>query len=57
MASGEMSEPEFRTFNLAWMNAALNHLAEGGLLGTFIDWRGLPTVHAAATELGLVRSI
>ena len=27
---------------------------EGGLLGTFIDWRGLPTVHAAATQLGLV---
>jgi DNA modification methylase len=54
MASGEMSEPEFRTFNLAWMNAALDHLAEGGLFGTFIDWRGLPTVHAAATQLGLV---
>lgn len=54
MASGEMSEPEFLSFNLAWIKAALNHLADGGLFGTFIDWRGLPNVHAAATELGLV---
>jgi DNA modification methylase len=54
MASGEMSKSEFLSFNLAWVKAALNHLAEGGLFGTFIDWRGLPTVHAAATQLGLV---
>ncbi len=25
----------------------------GGVLGTFIDWRGYPTVHAAATAAGL----
>jgi DNA modification methylase len=43
----------FLTFNLAWMKAALDHLVDGGLFGTFIDWRGLPTVHAAATQLGL----
>ena len=53
MASGEMSGAEFLTFNLAWMKAALDHLADGGLFGAFIDWRGLPTVHAAATQLGL----
>jgi DNA modification methylase len=53
MASGEMSGSEFLAFNLAWMKAALSHLANGGLFGTFIDWRGLPTVHAAATQLGL----
>jgi DNA modification methylase len=29
------------------------YLCEGGILGTFIDWRGLPTVHSAATNLGL----
>ena len=23
------------------------------VLGTFIDWRGYPTVHSAAVELGL----
>jgi hypothetical protein len=53
MASGEMSGSEFLTFNLAWMKAALDYLADGGLFGTFIDWRGLPTVHAAATQLGV----
>jgi hypothetical protein len=53
MASGEMSAAEFLTFNLAWMKAALDHLADGGLFGAFIDWRGLPTVHAAATQLDL----
>ncbi len=53
MASGEMTGAEFLTFNLAWMRAALDRLADGGLLGTFIDWRGLPTIHAAATQLGL----
>src|SRR6202047_2506235 len=48
-----MSGSEFLAFNLAWMKAALSHLADGGLFGTFIDWRALPTVHAAATQLGL----
>jgi DNA modification methylase len=48
-----MSSPQFLAFNLAWMKAVLAHLADGGLFGTFIDWRGLPTVQAAATELGL----
>jgi hypothetical protein len=38
MASGEMSGSEFLAFNLAWIKAALSHLADGGLFGTFIDW-------------------
>ena len=53
MASGEMTAAQFLTFNLAWIKAALDRLADGGLFGAFIDWRGLPTVHAAATQLGL----
>jgi DNA modification methylase len=53
MASGEMSEGEFLAFNEAWMRAVLPHLHEGGLLGTFIDWRGYPTANAAAMKLGL----
>jgi DNA modification methylase len=53
MASGEMSEGEFLKFNEAWMRASLPHLHEGGLLGTFIDWRGFPTANAAAMRLGL----
>jgi DNA modification methylase len=53
MASGEMSEDEFLAFNEAWMRAALPHLHEGGLLGSFIDWRGYATANAAAMKLGL----
>jgi DNA modification methylase len=53
MASGEMSDGEFLTFNVAWIEVAMNHLCDGGILGTFIDWRGLPTVDAAAAKLGL----
>jgi DNA modification methylase len=53
MASGEMSAGEFLTFNEAWMGAVLPHLHEGGLLGTFIDWRGCATANAAAMKLGL----
>ncbi|MBM0202938.1 DNA modification methylase [Micromonospora sp. STR1s_5] len=55
MASGEMSAPEFCEFNTAWMSAALVHLADGGLLGTFIDWRGYGTIAGAAEGLGLTQ--
>jgi DNA modification methylase len=54
MASGEMTNAEFLAFNDAWMAAALPYLCDGGVFGTFIDWRGSPTVHSAATKLGLV---
>ncbi len=53
MASGEMTNPEFLAFNEAWMAAVLPYLREGGVFGTFIDWRGNPIVHAAATKLSL----
>jgi DNA modification methylase len=53
MASGEMSAEEFVAFNVAWISAAKAHLCDGGVFGTFIDWRGFPTVHSAATQLGL----
>ena len=52
MASGEMSADEFLAFNLAWIAAAEGYLCDGGVLGTFIDWRGQATVHAAVTKLG-----
>ena len=54
MASGEMSDAEFVAFNGAWMAAVLPHLCDGAMLGTFIDWRGLPIVHSAASKFGLV---
>jgi DNA modification methylase len=53
MASGEMSDAEFLAFNVAWMEAALPCLCDGGVFGTFIDWRGYPIVISAALQLGL----
>jgi DNA modification methylase len=53
MASGEMTDAEFLAFNGAWIATVLPYLCEGGILGTFIDWRGLPTVHSAVGSLGL----
>lgn len=53
MASGEMSSEEFQAFNLAWIAAATGVLIDGGVIGTFIDWRGYPVVHAAAATVGL----
>lgn len=59
MASGEMTDDQFLAFNRGWMAAALPHVRDGGLIGTFIDWRGYPTVHAAAvrTELSAINLI
>jgi hypothetical protein len=54
MASGEMSDAQFQLFNSAWMGCSIVHLCDGGLLGTFIDWRGYPLVHASATGHALV---
>ena len=54
MASGEMTDAEFLAFNGAWITTVLPYLCDGGILGTFIDWRGLPTVHSAVGNLGLV---
>jgi DNA modification methylase len=55
MASGEMSDAEFLAFNASWMEACLPYLCEGGLLGTFIDWRGCSKVEAAANLCGLTQ--
>ena len=49
----EISEAQFLDFNQKWIKAVLPHLGEGGILGTFTDWRGLPITHSAATGLGL----
>lgn len=53
MASGEMSNEEFLLFNRAWMEACLRHVVDGGLISTFIDWRGLPVALSAAASLDL----
>ena len=53
MASGEMTDAEFLAFNEAWIAAVRPYLCDGGVFGTFIDWRGYPTVNSAAVKLGL----
>ena len=55
MASGEMSDEQFARFNDAWMAVAAGCLVDGGLLATFIDWRGLGSVNDAAHRLGLAQ--
>ena len=54
VASGETTDAEFLAFNEAWVAPVLPYLCDGGVCGSFIDWRGFPTVHSAATKLGLV---
>ena len=54
MASGEMTDAEFLAFNGAWIATVLPYLCDGGILGTYIDWRGLPAVHSAVVNLGLI---
>ena len=52
MAAGEMSDREFREFNAAWMRAAAARVADGGLIGTTIDWRSVDIVITAGRSLG-----
>ena len=54
MASGEMTDAEFLAFNEAWMATVMPCLCNGGIFGTFIDWRGLLTVHSAAAKVSLI---
>ncbi|WP_375458920.1 DNA modification methylase [uncultured Enterovirga sp.] len=53
MASGDMTSEQFQAFNEAWIHEAEGHLVDGGLLATFIDWRGLSSVTAAAVATRL----
>ena len=55
MASGEMTDADFLAFNEAWIGTVLPYLYDGGVMGTFIDWRGYPTVFAAASKFGLTQ--
>ena len=52
-ASGEMSDAQFQKFNDDWTAAAIPWLCGGAVFGSFIDWRGYPMVHSAATKAGL----
>ena len=46
MAAGEMNREEFAAFNRAWMSSAAFYVIDGGLIGTFIDWRSVELVLA-----------
>jgi hypothetical protein len=52
-ASGDITDAPSSETNQSWIKAVYSHLVDGGLLGTFIDWRNLPLVHAAAAALRL----
>jgi DNA modification methylase len=54
MGSGEMTDAEFEDFNTRYLDAALPFLCDGGMFGTFIDWRGYRRVLSAAERLQLV---
>jgi hypothetical protein len=54
IATGHISDAQCLEFSRNWMKAILPHLVDGGLLGTFLDWRDLPLANAAATDLGLI---
>ncbi len=47
------TEEEFLAFNVAWIGAVTPYLCDGGVFGTFIDWRHLGTASAAALQIGL----
>ena len=53
MASGEMTEADFNAFTAEWIGQAVRYLVDGGLLASFIDWRGLGSVSAAAAAARL----
>jgi DNA modification methylase len=44
---------QFLQFNRNWIATLLPYVVDGGIFGTFINWRGLPIVHAAAVGHGL----
>lgn len=53
MASGEMSEEQYRDFLERELACNLAHAAPGTVLQVFIDWRGVEKVITAANGLGL----
>lgn len=53
MASGEMSDAEFRQFLLDQLASNHAQARAGAVFQVFIDWRGVEKVIAAGTSLGL----
>ena len=55
MASGEMSDSEFRQFNATNLKAITPHLVDGAILAMCMDWRGASALQAAIIEACLVQ--
>ena len=53
MASGEMTDDEFATFIVGWMEQVTANMLDGGLIASFIDWRGIGLTLNAGGALGL----
>jgi len=53
MASGEMAEPVFRAFQLAWLLVAFKLLVPGGYLLSCMDWRHIAGHILAGEAAGL----
>lgn len=53
MASGEMTDEAFQSFNTVVLRNAAACVAKGSLLYFFMDWRGIGTLLNAAKEVGL----
>ena len=53
MASGEMSPQQFHDFLRTSHQHCANHLRDGGVFYSFIDWRSHSVLTAAAAEAGL----
>ncbi len=53
MASGEMSEDEFVTFNQQYLEAMLPNLKDGAVLALCMDWRHLFELQSALRSVGL----
>ncbi len=53
--SGEMSQEAFLAFLTAFFTQSANHLIEGGLVYSFIDWRQQMTLIEAALAAGLTQ--
>lgn len=55
MASGEMSPEQFHAFLKTFLERGVERLIEGGAVMSFMDWRSIHLLMAAATELGLTQ--
>lgn len=53
MASGEMSDEEFREFISTQLKCNIERAQPGAVIQSFIDWRGVEKVITAGTSLGL----